>query len=103
VVKWLILSYTELVKILVGLLFFSTTIGLWWFQASVALRQCYLEHVEAQNANKFVGVLSSGLGTERQIELNDLVIDSYPECDERIADEYFMPGIGMQVIASSVQ
>jgi hypothetical protein len=79
-----------------------TGIGMWWFRAGLALRNCYIDQVELQQvkANKFTGVLSSGLATEKQIQLNDLVIDSYPECDKQIAEEFRMPSFGMNIIAA---
>jgi hypothetical protein len=89
-------------KLLFLLIFIPIVVGMWWFRASIALRNCYIEQVELQQikSNKYTGVLSSGLATEKQIQLNDLVIDSYPECDVQVAEEYKMPAFGMNIIAA---
>ena len=102
VAKWLSHRYTVFVKFLFILVFVPIAVTMWWFQASVALRNCYIEHVELEQiaANKYTGVLSSGLATEKQIKMNDLVIDSYPECDQEVAREFKMPELGMKIIAA---
>lgn len=89
-------------KYLLILVIVFTGIGMWSFKATIALRNCYVDQVELQQvkANKYTGVLSSGLATEKQIKLNDLVIDSYPECDRQIAEEFSMPSFGMSIIAA---
>lgn len=88
-------------KFLLVLLILPAIVGLWWFSASNALRNCYVDHVELdQGGNKYTGALYSGFATEKQVQLNDLVIDSYPECDQQVANEYHLPEFGIKIMSA---